>query len=193
MPIFPRLEKEKERELILQFSPQVIEAKAAGIAPPAEEPKAAEEGKSPSSSTAISITVKLDLRVGVVVSAERVKKKEKLLDLRVDVGGPSPRRIIAGIAGSYAPETLLGKRVVVLCNLAPRDFGKGLVSEGMLLAADGKDAPRDAHRRRRRSAGDTDSLTSRVSKAMSRPGPPSHGRHGQRRVSVWWPIRRLRD
>ncbi len=72
----------------------------------------------------------------MVVSAERVKKKDKLLDLRVDTGDAAPRRIIAGIAAAYAPEALVGKRVVVLCNLAPRDFGKGLVSEGMILAAE---------------------------------------------------------
>jgi len=77
---------------------------------------------------------KMELRVGLVVSAERVKKKDKLLDLRVDVGDAAPRRIIAGIAKSYAPEQIVGKRVVVLCNLAPREVVKGLVSEGMLLA-----------------------------------------------------------
>ncbi len=65
-----------------------------------------------------------------------MKKKDKLLDLRVEVGEAAPRRIVAGIAAAYTPETILGKRVVVLCNLAPRDFGKGLVSEGMLLASD---------------------------------------------------------
>ena len=43
---------------------------------------------------------------------------------------------MAGVAAAYAPEALVGKRIVVLCNLAPRDFGKGLVSEGMLLAAE---------------------------------------------------------
>jgi methionyl-tRNA synthetase len=43
---------------------------------------------------------------------------------------------VAGIASAYAPEALVGKRVAVLCNLAPRDFGKGLVSEGMILAAE---------------------------------------------------------
>jgi methionyl-tRNA synthetase len=80
---------------------------------------------------------RLDLRLGTVLSAERVKKKDKLLDLRVDTGDVAPRRIIAGLAASYAPDELVGKQVVVLTNLAPRDFGKGLVSEGMILAADG--------------------------------------------------------
>jgi methionyl-tRNA synthetase len=79
---------------------------------------------------------KLELKVGVVLSAERVKKKDKLLDLRVDAGEAEPRRIVAGIATSYAPEALVGKRVVLLANLPPREFGKGLVSQGMLLAAE---------------------------------------------------------
>jgi methionyl-tRNA synthetase len=76
------------------------------------------------------------MRIGVIVSAEKVKKKDKLLDLRVDTGDAAPRRIVAGLATAYTPEQILGKRVVVLCNLAPRDFGKGLVSEGMILAAE---------------------------------------------------------
>ncbi|MCU0658192.1 MAG: hypothetical protein MUF64_23910, partial [Polyangiaceae bacterium] len=55
--------------------------------------------------------------------------------LRVDVGEEQPRRIVAGLALSFQPETLVGRRVIVVANLAPRDFGKGLVSHGMLLAA----------------------------------------------------------
>jgi methionyl-tRNA synthetase len=52
----------------------------------------------------------------------------------VDLGEPEPRTIIAGLALSFPPESLIGRRVVVVANLAPRDFGKGLVSHGMLLA-----------------------------------------------------------
>jgi aspartyl-tRNA(Asn)/glutamyl-tRNA(Gln) amidotransferase subunit B len=78
---------------------------------------------------------KVDLRVGVIVGAERVPRKDKLLDLRVDLGEPEgPRRIIAGLALSFAPDDLLGEQVIVVANLAPRDFGKGLVSFGMILA-----------------------------------------------------------
>jgi methionyl-tRNA synthetase len=69
-----------------------------------------------------------------VRSAERVPRKDKLLDLRVDVGEAEPRRIVAGLALSFKPEDLVGRRVIVVANLAPRDFGKGLVSHGMLLA-----------------------------------------------------------
>ena len=82
----------------------------------------------------------VDLRVGIVRHAERVPKKDKLLRLEVDLGEAPPRQIIAGLALTFRPEDLLGKRVVVVANLAPRDFGKGLVSHGMLLATGPSDA-----------------------------------------------------
>jgi methionyl-tRNA synthetase len=72
--------------------------------------------------------------VGVVRTAERVPKKDKLLKLGVDVGEETPRTIVAGLALSFTPEVLVGRRVIVVANLAPREFGKGLVSHGMLLA-----------------------------------------------------------
>jgi methionine--tRNA ligase beta chain len=79
---------------------------------------------------------RFDVRVGRVVTAARVPRKDKLLDLSVDVGDiRGPRRIVAGLALSYAPEELLGKRVLVVCNIEPRDFGRGYVSEGMILTA----------------------------------------------------------
>jgi len=79
---------------------------------------------------------RLDLRIGKIVSAARVPRKDKLLALAVDLGeGTGQRRIIAGLALSYAPEELVGRRVIVACNLEPRDFGAGLVSYGMILAA----------------------------------------------------------
>jgi methionyl-tRNA synthetase len=79
---------------------------------------------------------RVDLRVGLITAAQRVPRKDKLLDLRVDLGEPSgPRRIVAGLALSFTPEQLVGQRVIVAANLQPRDFGKGLVSYGMILAA----------------------------------------------------------
>lgn len=78
----------------------------------------------------------LDIRVGLIVSGERVPKKDKLLDLRIDVGDAAgPRQIVAGLALSFAPEDLVGKKVMVICNLEPRVFSKGLTSHGMILAA----------------------------------------------------------
>ncbi len=130
--IFPRLEKDHEAALVAKFSPPKAEE------PAKEAKKDAPAKAAPKATIAFDDFAKIELKVGVVVSAERVKKKDKLLDLRVDTGDAAPRRIIAGIALAYAPEALVGKRVVVLANLAPRDFGKGLVSEGMLLA--GEDA-----------------------------------------------------
>jgi methionyl-tRNA synthetase len=80
---------------------------------------------------------KLDLRVGKILSAERVPKADKLLKLSVDLGEPEPRTIAAGIAEAYAdPQTLVGKNVVVVANLAPRTI-RGITSRGMLLAAHG--------------------------------------------------------
>src|SRR5205807_8458269 len=76
----------------------------------------------------------VDLRVGLVKTCERVPRKDKLLRLSVDLGEAEPRTIIAGLALSFKPEDLVGKKIIVVANLEPRDFGKGLVSEGMLLA-----------------------------------------------------------
>ena len=78
---------------------------------------------------------KVELRVGVVKTAEKVPKKDRLLRLAVDLGEPELRQIVAGLAESFAAEDLIGLRVVVVANLAPRKFSKGLVSHGMLLAA----------------------------------------------------------
>ena len=84
---------------------------------------------------------RVDLRVGVIVSAARVPRKDKLVDLRVDTGDvDGPRRVIAGLALSFAPEALVGQRVIVAVNLEPRAFSKELVSHGMILAAGPSDA-----------------------------------------------------
>jgi methionyl-tRNA synthetase len=81
----------------------------------------------------------MELRAGKVLAAERVPKKDKLLKLSIDLGEATPRTIVSGVAQSYAPEELVGKVVCVVANLPPRDFGKGLVSHGMVLYASGGD------------------------------------------------------
>lgn len=78
---------------------------------------------------------KLDLRVGLIKSAERVKKSDKLLRLIVDIG--EERQVVAGIGKRYAPEELVGKRVIVVANLRPVTL-MGVESRGMLLAAGGE-------------------------------------------------------
>jgi len=78
--------------------------------------------------------MKVDLRVAVVKEAEKVEKSKKLLKLTVDAGEAQPRQILAGISEHYAPEDLVGRRVVIVANLKPRKL-MGLESQGMLLAA----------------------------------------------------------
>jgi methionyl-tRNA synthetase len=77
---------------------------------------------------------KVDLRVGEVLTAERIPKADKLLLLTVDVGEEKPRQILAGIAQYYSPEQLLGRKIAVVANLKPRKL-RGHESQGMLLAA----------------------------------------------------------
>ena len=76
---------------------------------------------------------RLDIRVGKVASVNRVPNSRKLLELIVDLGGER-KRCVAGLAGSYEPEELLGKSVVVLANIKPRKIF-GIESQVMLLAA----------------------------------------------------------
>lgn len=77
---------------------------------------------------------KTDLRIGTILTAEKIAKTKKLLKLEVDTG-VDRRTIVSGIAGHFAPEQLPGKKVVVLLNLEPRVI-KGVVSHGMLLLAE---------------------------------------------------------
>ncbi len=94
----------------------------------------------PAANTKISIEdfAKIELRVGVVKSAEKVQGADKLLKLLVDIGD-EVRQVLAGIALAYQPEQLVGSKVVIVANLAPRKL-RGQESNGMLLAAsDGAD------------------------------------------------------
>ncbi|RZS99067.1 methionine--tRNA ligase [Aquimarina brevivitae] len=74
---------------------------------------------------------KMDLRVGTIIEAEKMPKAEKLLVLKVDTGIDT-RTIVSGIAEHFAPEAIIGKKVTVLVNLAPRKL-RGVASEGMIL------------------------------------------------------------
>jgi methionyl-tRNA synthetase len=77
---------------------------------------------------------KVDLRVGQVLTAERIPKSDKLLLLKIDLGEAQPRQVLAGIAEYYEPEKLIGRKVVVVANLKPRKL-RGLESQGMVVAA----------------------------------------------------------
>jgi methionyl-tRNA synthetase len=101
-------------------------------------PASAASGAAPAAAPAnAKITIddfaKVELRVGQIKSAERIQGADKLLKLLVDIGD-EVRQVLAGIALGYTPEELVGRKVVVVVNLAPRKM-RGLESNGMLLAA----------------------------------------------------------
>jgi methionyl-tRNA synthetase len=101
---------------------------AAGTPPPAKPATAIPDGK-----ITIDDFAKVELRVAQVKTAERVKGADKLLRLEVDLG-TEVRQLVAGIAEAYEPETLIGRKVVIVANLAPRKL-RGLESNGMIVAA----------------------------------------------------------
>jgi methionyl-tRNA synthetase len=78
--------------------------------------------------------IKVEMRVGEILTAERIPKSDKLLRFTIDLGEAEPRQILAGIAEYYEPETLVGRKIVVVSNLKPRKL-RGLESQGMVLAA----------------------------------------------------------
>lgn len=98
---------------------------------PAEKPAEAPSGKP---IVQYDDFVKLDLRVAKIISAEAHPNADKLVVMKVDMGGGQERQILAGIRQWSPPETLVGKSIVVVANLAPRKM-RGLESNGMLLAA----------------------------------------------------------
>ncbi|MGB9847845.1 MAG: methionine--tRNA ligase subunit beta [Minisyncoccia bacterium] len=76
---------------------------------------------------------KLDIRVAEIIEAKKVVGTDKLLELKIDIGGQE-KTIVSGIGLDYQPEDLIGKQIVVITNLEPKTF-KGIESQGMLLAA----------------------------------------------------------
>jgi len=146
-PVFPRADKSaiermqklEEREVAraTEAVSAAEPARAAGATFPAD-PTAPTAAARPSAIPAdgkISIDdfAKIELRVGQVKVAEKVEGADKLLRLEVDLG-TEVRQVVAGIAEAYAPETLIGRKVVIVANLAPRKL-RGLESNGMIVAA----------------------------------------------------------
>jgi methionyl-tRNA synthetase len=77
---------------------------------------------------------KIELRVAKVLDARPHPNADKLLVLQVDLGEEAPRQIVAGVRAHYSPESLVGKKIVIVANLAPAML-RGEASNGMLLAA----------------------------------------------------------
>ena len=126
-PIFPRLDVKEEVEAIVDMMRQASAARVEE-----EEVEEADEDVRPE--TTIDVFDQIELRVGEVVTAEKIKKAKKLLKLQVDMGKET-RQIVSGIAQWYEPEDLVGRKVIVVANLKPVTL-RGELSQGMVLAAE---------------------------------------------------------
>jgi methionyl-tRNA synthetase len=133
--IFPRIDMKKELEELEAANPEGTPAQA-----PADkqnhgagEAKNKEQKNTGAGVITIDDFEKLDLRVVKVLEAEKVEGSDKLLKLRVEMGGET-RQIVSGIAKHYSPESLIGKSVILVANLKPVKL-KGIESQGMILAA----------------------------------------------------------
>jgi methionyl-tRNA synthetase len=146
-PVFPRADKsavermqqmeDQQRSTVVEApkeeakaSPSPVQAPPVGAVPGAPPASASPDG---SGRITIDDFAKVDLRVGIVKVAERVPKSDKLLRLEIDIG-TEVRQVLAGIAEAYAPEPLVGRKVVIVANLAPRKL-RGYESNGMIVAA----------------------------------------------------------
>ncbi len=130
-PVFPRIEAKPAIEQMRALEEKVTAEQAVmmGKTPAPAAPAAPASPKIP-----IDDFSKVDLRVGVVLSAERVKGADKLMHMKVDIGEAEPRTIVAGIAEAYTPVELVNRKVVIVANLQPRKL-RGIESNGMIVAA----------------------------------------------------------
>jgi len=146
--LFPRIDLKKELGELEKLQSQGREEppKAAGHekADDGENSKAGDEtknetGKDKDENQYITIDdfAKIQFRVARVIVAEKVEKADKLLKLKLDLGG-EVRQVVSGIAKHYTPESLIGKQVVLVANLKPAKL-RGIESQGMILAASDED------------------------------------------------------
>jgi len=134
--VFPRADKSAvERMQKMEEQKDGGETGASPVQPSEARPPAAPKAQTviPDGKISIDDFAKVELRVAQVKTAERVKGADKLLRLEVDLG-TEVRQLVAGIAEAYEPETLIGRKVVIVANLAPRKL-RGLESNGMIVAA----------------------------------------------------------
>jgi len=144
-PLFPRIDKAKTLAAIsasrsgthateADAVPEAATSSQTTPAPPMERATEADAVPGLASFIDIDDFAKVDLRVGEVISAERLPKSDKLLLMKIDIGEAEPRQVLAGIAEYYEPEKLIGRKVVVVANLKPRKL-RGHESQGMVVAA----------------------------------------------------------
>lgn len=124
--LFPRLDVKKELEALMPAKPE-----------PVAKPQPEAEEKTEPAQIKIDDFAKVQLKVARVLSCEAVEGSNKLLKFSLDLGGET-RTVVSGIAKYYKPEELVGKNLILVANLKPAKL-KGILSEGMLLSAEGPD------------------------------------------------------
>jgi methionyl-tRNA synthetase len=144
-PVFPQIDKAKvmaeiiengklkmENEKTEESNKELVEGSS--VSPAAVDPKNAETENTEENFITIDDFLKVELKIGEVKVCERIPKADKLLRFEIDLGEEKPRQILAGLAEYYEPESLIGRKVVVVANLKPRMM-RGLESQGMICAA----------------------------------------------------------
>ncbi|HLJ14869.1 MAG TPA: methionine--tRNA ligase subunit beta, partial [Bryobacteraceae bacterium] len=129
--VFPRIELKPAVDKMRELEAEVTAAQQVLMG---KKPEAAASVPEGGAKIAIDDFLKVDLRVGRVLTAENVKGSTKLMHMTIDLGEAQPRTIVAGIAEAYGPADLIGRKVVIVANLQPRKL-RGLVSNGMIVAA----------------------------------------------------------
>jgi len=144
-PLMKRIEREQIDAVITASQAVATDQSPTPGAPPMDTPSPAVDSGAPLAAEPLAATctiddfAKIDLRVARIVAAEEVPEAKKLLKLTVSLGGDATRTVFAGIKGFHEPAALVGRLVVVVANLAPRQMKFGL-SEGMVVAASGAGA-----------------------------------------------------
>lgn len=138
--VFPRIDKNKvmsEINKTVDSGQELVTSEKTAVAD--QSPVVGKEEKTDEQETTdnfitIDDFLKVELKVGEIKVAERIPKADKLLRFEIDLGEEKPRQILAGLAEYYEPESLIGRKVVVVANLKPRMM-RGLESQGMICAA----------------------------------------------------------
>jgi methionyl-tRNA synthetase len=136
-PIFPRIDPRKKEEAVARME-QTDKTIPAAPSPVAGIPAVPDEAEDTTGRIGIADFQKVRLKVAKVLTAEAIPKAKKLLKLTVDAGEATPRQLVAGIAGHYEPEALIGRSVIIVANLEPATI-RGIESNGMVLAGEAGD------------------------------------------------------
>ncbi len=134
--LFPRIDKNREAEIYgaLGVDPNAKKNSEKNAPKKAKKKKSSKKAPETPSEIGFDDFMKVDLRLGLILEASPLEKSDRLHKLKIDLGEESPRQVLAGIREHYDAQDLVGKRVVVVANLAPRKI-MGVESQGMVLAA----------------------------------------------------------